>query len=55
MTDEMKQVFLWYCLGMYALIAYITKTTSASTIDGIITAVVFTIIAIAAYTASNRS
>lgn len=53
MTNELKQVFFVVCLGFYVLTAIVVKTSPATLVDGLITAAVFTAIAVAAYFASE--
>lgn len=55
MTDEFKQVFFFACLVTYGVIITIVKTSPSVTIvDGFITALIFTVIAVIAYKLSNK-
>ena len=54
MTNEFKQVFFFVCLMFYGLVIAIVKTSSVTFVDGFITSVIFTVIAVIAYNLSNK-
>ena len=49
MTTDLKRIFFLACLVVYGLIVHTVATTSATILEGLTTAVIFTLIAVAAY------
>lgn len=49
MTDDLKRIFFIVCLVVYGLIVHTVATSSATILQGIVTALLFTGTAVAAY------